>query len=195
MAVFNEIERYFERNADLHVLFIFDNMQRIEVELSDPSVTPWNEHPEYIFKVFDGQWFTTKYKIYGEWKDKHVVLLFPQEKYMEPKNRDTMEKFPLLDVLAANMQFMPIKWEAFCQQHRLPIDKFGPYISRHIGELTQSRFEKIFKDLLDPQVFSIDLANRGLVSGYLGESHILKWDEIFLRLIITKLNLKVYRSI
>lgn len=184
MAVFNEIERYFERNADLHVLFIFDNMQRIEVELSDPSVTPWNEHPEYIFKVFDGQWFTTKYKIYGEWKEKRVVLLFPQEKYMEPKNRDTMEKFPLLDVLAANMQFMPIKWEAFCQQHRLPIDKFGPYISRHIGELTQSRFEKIFKDSLDPQVFSIDLANRGLVSGYLGESHILKWDEIFLRLII-----------
>ena len=184
MAVFNEIEHYFERNADLHVLFIFDNMQRIEMELSDPSVTPWSEHPEYIFKVFDGQWFTTKYNIYSKWKDKRVVLLFPQEKYMEPKNRDTMEKFPLLDVLAANMQFMPIKWEAFCQQHRLPLDKFGPYISRHIGELTQSRFEKIFKDSLDPQVFSIDLANRGLVSGYLGESHILKWDEIFLRLII-----------
>ena len=68
--------------------------------------------------------------------------------------------------------------------------KFGSYISRHIGELTQSRFEKIFKDSLDPQVFSIDLANRGLVSGYLGESHILKWDEIFLRLFICALEPK-----
>lgn len=184
MAVFNEIIRYFERNVDLHVLFIFDNMQRIEMELSDLSVTPWDKHPEYIFKVFDGQWFTTKHKIYGEWSDKRVVLLFPQEKYMEPKNRDTMENFPLLDVLASNLTYKPVQWEAFCQQHRLPIDKFGTYISRHIGELTQSRFEKIFKDSLDPQVFSIDLANRGLVSGYLGESHILKWDEIFLRLII-----------
>ena len=81
MAVFNEIERYFERNADLHVLFIFDNMQRIEVELSDSSVTPWDEHPEYIFKVFDGQWFTAKYNIYGEWKEKRVVLLFPLISY------------------------------------------------------------------------------------------------------------------
>ncbi len=32
MAVFSEIERYFERNVDLHVLFIFDNVQRIDME-------------------------------------------------------------------------------------------------------------------------------------------------------------------
>ena len=190
MAVFNEIERYFERNADLHVLFIFDQMQNIQTELSDKNVTPWDEHPEYIFEVFDGHWFTTKHKIYSEWQDKKVVLLFPEEQYREPTNTETMLKFPLLDVLASNMKFMPIKWEAFCQQHRLPIDKFGSYISRHIGELTQSRFEKIFKDSLDPQVFSIDLANRGLVSGYLGESHILKWDEIFMRLFILALDPK-----
>ena len=184
MAIFNEIERYFERNADLHVLFIFDTMQNIETELSDPNVTPWAEHPEYVFEVFNGQWFSTKYKINAEWTDKRVVLLFPEEKYREPANSETMLNFPLLDVLASNMKFMPIKWEAFCQQHRLPIDKFGSFISKHIGELTQSRFEKIFKDSLDPQVFSIDLANRGLISGYLGESHILKWDEIYLRLLI-----------
>jgi len=184
MAVFNEIERYFERNADLRVLFIFDNLRSIETELSDSNVTPWGEHPEYVYEVFDGHWFTTKYKINEEWKDKRVVLLFPDELYREPTNTETMLKFPLLDVLAANMKFMPIKWEAFCQQHRLPIDKFGSYISKHIGELTQSRFEKIFKDSLDPQVFSIDLANRGLISGYMGENHILKWDEIFLRLFI-----------
>lgn len=34
MAVFNEIERFFERNADLHVLFIFDPMQHLEMELT-----------------------------------------------------------------------------------------------------------------------------------------------------------------
>lgn len=192
MAVFNDIEHYFERNADLHVLFIFDDLKLdIETELRDDNVTPWNEHPEYVFEVFDGHWFTTKYKIYSEWKEKRVVLLFPKtDGTWEPNSQETMEKFPLLDVLAANMKYMPIKWEAFCQQHKLPMDKFGSYISRHIGELTQSRFEKIFKDSFDPQVFSIDLANRGLVSGYLGESHILKWDEIFLRLFIIALEPK-----
>ena len=199
MAVFNEIERYFERNADLHVLFIFDQMQNLQTELSDENVTPWAEHPEYIYEVFDGHWFTTKYKINCEWEGKRVVLLFPEEQYREPVTTELMLKFPLLDVLASNMKFMPIKWEAFCQQHRLPIDKFGSYISKHIGELTQSRFEKIFKDSLDPQVFSIDLGNRGLVSGYMGESHILKWDEIFLRLFIIaqdeKKESQFYRSL
>ena len=190
MAVFNEIERYFERNADLHVLFIFDQMQNIQTELGDEKVTPWNEHPEYVYEVFNGQWFTTKYKINTEWKDKKIVLLFPEEQFREPTNTETMLKFPLLDVLASNMKFMPIKWEAFCQQHRLPIDKYGSYIKKHIGEFTQSRFERIFKDSLDPQVFSIDLANRGLISGYLGESHILKWDEIYLRLFIIALDTK-----
>ena len=63
MAVFNEIERYFERNADLHVMFIFDQMHSLETELSDKNVTPWEEHPEYVFEVFDGHWFTTKHKI------------------------------------------------------------------------------------------------------------------------------------
>ena len=118
MAVFNEIVRYFERNADLHVLFIFDQMQNIQTELSDKTVTPWDEHPEYVFEVFDGHWFTAKYKINTEWKEKKVVLLFPEELYREPTNTDTMLKFPLLDVLASNMKFMPIKWEAFCQLHK-----------------------------------------------------------------------------
>ena len=127
MAVFNEIERYFERNADLHVLFIFDQMQNLQTELSDENVTPWAEHPEYIYEVFDGHWFTTKYKINCEWEGKRVVLLFPEEQYREPVTTELMLKFPLLDVLASNMKFMPIKWEAFCQQHRLPIDKFGSY--------------------------------------------------------------------
>ena len=184
MAVFNEIRSYFERNKDLHVLFVFDQMESMQTELSDPTLAPWEEYPDYEYVVFDGGWFNLKYKIETEWKDKKVVLVFNSEKNPAPTNSDAMLNFPLLDTLAANMQFMPIKYEAFCQEHRLPIDKFGSYVQRHIKEFTYAKFEKLFKDSLDPSVFSIDLGNRGFISGYLGESHILQWDEIFIRLIM-----------
>lgn len=184
MAVFNEIRSYFVRNKDLHVLFVFDQMESMQTELSDPALAPWEEYPDYEYVVFDGGWFNVKYKIETEWKDKKVVLVFNSEKNPAPTNSETMLNFPLLDTLAANMQFMPIKYEAFCQEHRLPIDKFGSYVQRHIKEFTYAKFEKLFKDSLDPSVFSIDLGNRGFISGYLGENHILQWDEIFIRLIM-----------
>jgi hypothetical protein len=184
MALFNEIERYFEQNADLHVLFIFDVGDRMASELNDKAYVDWDEHPEYHYEVFNGKWFTTKYHIYETWKDKRIVLLFPAREYPEPQKEKELADFPLLDVLSANLKFMPIKWEAYCQQHRLSIEKYGPFIKKHIAELTQSKFEKIFKDSLDPDVFTIDLGHRGLISGFLGEGHLLKWDEIFLRLFI-----------
>ena len=67
----DRIFNYFERNPQLHVLFIFDRMNIIE---NDLSIVEWPEN--YIYKVFDGAWFNTKYSIETAWKDKKVVLLF-----------------------------------------------------------------------------------------------------------------------
>ena len=46
------IYNYFERNPQLHVLFIFDKMNMIATELEEAT---WGE--EYVYKVFDGAWF------------------------------------------------------------------------------------------------------------------------------------------
>ena len=69
-----QIYKYFDRNEDMHILFIFDRMGDINAELSEVS---WNEGYRYI--TFDGKWFTTKYKIHNEWKNDKIVLLFPSE--------------------------------------------------------------------------------------------------------------------
>lgn len=66
------IYNYFERNPQLHVLFIFDRMDIIQTELGE--VKEWADG--YIYKVFDGAWFNTKYAIENTWKDKRIVLLF-----------------------------------------------------------------------------------------------------------------------
>ena len=52
------IYNYFERNPQLHVLFIFDKMNMIATELEEAT---WGE--EYVYKVFDGAWFNVKYAI------------------------------------------------------------------------------------------------------------------------------------
>ena len=66
------IYNYFERNPQLHVLFIFDRMDIIQTELGE--VKEWADG--YIYKVFDGAWFNTKYAIENTWKDKRIVLLW-----------------------------------------------------------------------------------------------------------------------
>ena len=61
------IYNYFERNPQLHVLFIFDRMDIIQTELGE--VKEWADG--YIYKVFDGAWFNTKYAIENTWKQTH----------------------------------------------------------------------------------------------------------------------------
>ena len=94
----DRIYSYFERNPQLHVLFIFDKMGIIQTELED--VKAWSDG--YVYKVFDGTWFNIKYAIENTWKDKRVVLLFPVGTY--PHTEEQQLQFPLLDMLKANME-------------------------------------------------------------------------------------------
>lgn len=79
--------------------------------------------------TFDGGGFKTKYAIENEWKDLKVILMFD---FISPANAGT---FPLMDVLAANMEYKAESYEAFLQQHHLSVEKFGTYVQRHIEEL------------------------------------------------------------
>ena len=76
------IYNYFERNPQLHVLFIFD---KLNINFTELELVEWKDN--YIYKVFDGAWFNTKYAIENTWKDKRVVLLFTDGTY--PLDRGT----------------------------------------------------------------------------------------------------------
>ena len=94
-----KIYSYFQRNPQLHVLFIFDKANIIMNDLADCS---WET--EYIYKVFDGAWFNIKYNIEYAWKEKRVVLLFPLGTY--PISEEQQLRFPLMDMLSCCSSLM-----------------------------------------------------------------------------------------
>lgn len=171
------IYKYFERNPQLHVLFIFDKLGVIGSELEDAE--EWAEG--YLYKIFDGAWFNTKYAIENEWKNKRVVLLFPADIY--PHTEKDQLNFPLLDMLKANMEYKEDDYSSFMQQYKLP-DKFLPFVKKNITELMSSRITNILSGYLDSSIFSEDMACRAFISNYLGDKKLLEWDSIIVKMII-----------
>ena len=171
----DKIFQYFNGNSDLHVLFIFDAMGQIEYDLTDAE---WPEG--YRFIIFSGDWFTVKYNLVNDWKDDKVVLLF--KGMLAPNSQDDRMDFPLYGEMKANMVFSEESYLTFMQLKSIP-STFAPFIARHIGELQLSKYEKILEPYYDQQHFSIDICNRGLISGYLGASKLLSWDDIIIRMV------------
>lgn len=170
------IYSYFDRNPQLHVLFIFDTMGVILNDLEDIE---WADG--YVFHVFDGAWFNTKYNIEYTWKEQRVVLLFTQEMY--PHTEQQQLAFPLLDMLKANMEYKEEDYASFMQQYNLP-EKFRIFIKRNITELTSSKVSSILNGYISAETFSEDVACRGILSYYLNSAKLYDWDQILVRLTI-----------
>ena len=166
---------YFERNERLKVLFVFDKSDVVKSELEEAC---WEEG--YVYKVFDGAWFSTKYAIENEWKGKRVVLLFPLSTF--PQTEEEMLRFPLLDLLLANMEFKEENYESFMQQYGLP-KKYAALIKRNITEITSKKMTGILSGQLSAETMSEDVICRGFVSSYLGEKTLLEWSAIVVRMI------------
>lgn len=173
----DRIYNYFERNPQLHVLFIFDKMDIIQSELKD--VKDWSDG--YIYKVFDGAWFNTKYAIENTWKDKRVVLLFPVGTY--PHSEEQQLQFPLLDMLKANMEYQEDDYASFMQQYNLP-ERFRGFIKKNIAEIMSSKIQNILNGHIDSTIFSEDLICCAFISNYLGDKKLLDWETIIIKMII-----------
>ena len=171
-----KIYNYFERNPQLHVLFIFDKLNFIFTEL---ETAEWKDN--YIYKVFDGAWFNIKYAIENTWKDKNVVLLFTDGTY--PHTEEQMLKFPLLDMLKANMEFKEDDYESFMQQYNLP-EKFRLFIKNNVSEMQSTKISTMLTGHLTPETFSEDLVCRAFISSYLGEKKLLDWEPIIVRMLV-----------
>ena len=174
----DKIYTYFDGNDGLRVLFVFDQMLQIESELEGAS---WRDG--YHYEVFDGRWFTTKYKIEHDWVDKKVVLLFPN--MIEPSGDTAKDHFPLFGEMTANMIFHNESYQAFMQLHGIPAtQEYATFISRHIAELQLSKVDKILSEYYRPDMLSKDVLQRGLISSYLGQERLLSWSDILIRTVI-----------
>ena len=173
----DRIYNYFERNPQLHVLFIFDRMNIIQNELDEQK--EWKS--DYIYKVFDGAWFNTKYAIENDWKDKNIVLLFPEQVY--PHTEEQQLSFPLLDMLKANMEYKEEDYASFMQQYNLP-EKYRSFVKKNIGEIMSSRISNILNGHIDRTSFNEDMVCRAFIANYLGEKKLLEWEQLIIKIII-----------
>ena len=171
-----KIYNYFDRNPQLHVLFIFDKMNIIFTELDGVE---WPDG--YIYKVFDGAWFNIKYAIENTWKDKRIVLLFTEGTY--PHTEEQMLKFPLLDMLKANMEYKEDDYASFMQQYNLP-EKFRLFVKNNVSEMMSSKIQTMLTGMLTPESFSEDMVCRAFISSYLGDKKLLDWEPIIVRMLI-----------
>lgn len=177
MTTQDNIYTYFRRNPALHILFVFDPMSTME-DLNDAT---WEEGYRYI--LFDGAWFTTKYALEHDYHNDKVILRLLQPSPMGDKSRNNT--FPLMDLLCANMVYVEDSDAQFMQQYGLPdTSEVREFVRRHITELLIAKYQNILSDYLNPTGFSIDVARRGLISGYLGAASLLAWEDIFVELMI-----------
>lgn len=173
-ALLDKIKNYFERDNELHVLFIFQE-KFIADEL---DTVEWPE--DYRWVKFKGDWFTTKYRLDHDWADEKVVIYFDQPSPLKDKSQQ--EDFPLMDVLVANMEFHTQDAAAFIQQYGIP-DSMTGFVSKNIQQLQSSKMMRLLEPFYRDGSITEDVGVRAFISSYLGLQRVLDWDNILLEVI------------
>ncbi|MCD8203413.1 MAG: PglZ domain-containing protein [Prevotella sp.] len=170
-----KIYKYFERNPELRVLFIFINPY-LKDELQHIT---WNDGFRYV--EFKGDWFTCKYKLDTEWANDKVIFYFDMPSPLE--DRKLRDKFPLMDVLKANMVFHNEDSTAFIQQYHLP-QTMATFVEKNIMLLQSSKMLNMLIPYYQEGNINNDVAVRGILSMFLLQTRVLDWDEILIRVLL-----------
>ena len=176
MSIQEKIYRYFEQYPDLHVLFVFDPNNVHSMELMGAQ---WPEN--FLYETYDGCAFATKCKMHQEWQGKKVVLIIPE--MSEPKNHQEKLDFALMGEMTANAVFQEQGYQEFMQQYGLR-EELASYISKHIDELNTSKVKAALEPYLNRDMFTMDVAQRAMLSIYLGQESVISWEDIFIRLFV-----------
>lgn len=176
-----KIYEYFERDTELRVLFIFqdsvDMFTAAELESAD-----WKQGYRYV--DFKGDWFTTKYRLDNEWQDDKVIIFCHQASPL--KNKALQASFPLMDVLAANMEYHSQDYAAFMQQYGLPTTdgQLVRFVERNVISLQSDKMLRFFMPYYQDGSTTYDIMVRGFICNFMGAHSALDWDSIILRTLL-----------
>lgn len=176
-----QIYEYFNRDAELKVLFIFqdsvDMFTTAELESAE-----WK--PGYRYVDFKGDWFTIKYRLDNDWQDEKVVIYCHQESPLRKKSLQA--SFPLMDVLAANMEYHSQDYAAFMQQYGLPANdgQLVRFVEQNVISLQSDKMLRIFMPYYQDASITYDIMLRGFISNFMGAQNVLDWDSIILNVLL-----------
>lgn len=183
--IMNELQKkiyeYFDRDAELKVLFIFqdavDMFTTAELESAE-----WQ--PGFRYVDFKGDWFTTKYRLDNDWKDDKVIIFCHQASPL--KNKALQADFPLMDVLTANMEYQSQDYAAFMQQYGLPTHDalLVRLVERNVVSLQSDKMLRFFMPYYQDGSITYDIMVRGLISNFMGAHSVMDWDSIILKTLL-----------
>lgn len=178
MGLQDKIYQYFDRDPNLKVLFLFNN-ELLAMELRDLD---WRDGFRYV--EFQGDWFTTKYRLDHEWKDERIVMFFKQASPL--KNKSLQLSFPLMDVLCANMEYEEQSYVAFMQQNGIPDNdrQLVRFIESNIKSLQTEKMMRMFQSYYQDRSVNTDVLVRGMISSFMNKRSVLDWDNIIVQMII-----------
>ena len=176
MNIQEKIYRYFEQYPDLHVLFVFDPNNVHSMELMGAQ---WPDN--FLYETYDGCAFATKCKMHQEWLGKKVVLIIPE--MSEPKNHQERLDFALMGELTANAVFQEQGYQEFMQQYGLR-EELATFVSKNIEDLNSTKIKAALEPYMNRDMFTMDVAQRAMLSVYLGQETTLSWEDIFIRLFV-----------
>lgn len=176
-----KIYDYFERDTELRVLFIFKDSVDIFTTAELESVE-WKSGYRYI--DFKGDWFTTKYRLDNDWQNDKIVIYCHQESPL--RNKSLQASFPLMDVLAANMEYHSQDYAAFMQQYGLPTNdlQLVRFVERNVISLQSDKMLRLFMPYYQEGSITHDIMVRGFISSFMGAHSILNWDSIILKVLL-----------
>lgn len=169
----DKIEKYFNRNANLHVLFFFDPLGVDEEEIKQLQLK------DIHIIEFTGQWFNLKIKFCKEWKDEKVFLYFRQP---SPQTQEELQDFPLLDLLKANSELKKGDVAEFMEEFKLQPHQHK-LVKDYIDELQKSQVQQVIQPLLTAATFEEKALKQGLIAAILELNKIESWDVILVRLL------------
>ena len=124
--------------------------------------TEWKSGYRYI--DFKGDWFTTKYRLDNDWQNDKIVIYCHQESPLRKKSLQA--SFPLMDVLAANMEYHSQDYAAFMQQYGLPTNdlQLVRFVERNVISLQSDKMLRFFMPYYQDGSITHDIMVRGFIS-------------------------------
>lgn len=169
----DKIEKYFNRNANLHILFFFEADGFHEEEIKQLQLK------DIRVVEFTGQWFNLKIKFCKEWKDEKVFLYLRQP---SPQTQEDFLNFPLLDLLKANSELKLGDIADFMEEFGLKPHQHK-LVDTYILELQKSQVQQVVQPLLTTSTFEEKALKQGLIAAFLELNKIENWDIILVRLL------------
>lgn len=140
-------------NSDKKIIFFFDTDGSKKEELATIE--------EAGIKVVEvnKNYFELKFKLDKEWNDSKIVLYHA---FAKPEGKK-IRKYPLLDLLAANIELKLDEVSEFIAAYNLH-EQYTATVNKYFKLLKTKNNQKKLANILDPDYFNEDSLKRGLIS-------------------------------